>query len=193
VKMIWLALVCLGWIAACAHAPPPLPAPGPLPEQYMPLAVGNTWVYVDRSPQLTTTTSGRERTVRILRRDPEGYYHDNQRGQLRADGDCLHDRLRRLLCRPFEKGKGWVSVVSSTSTERYEIVSVDEKVQTPAGLFDRCIKVRATNRAGPATEHVLEVTYALGVGIVRIETFVVVKGVVAPQVRAELKSFKLER
>jgi hypothetical protein len=175
----------------CAHAPTGAPAAG-RPADWFPLAVGNEWVYADRSPQLSPADQAkRQRTVRILSRDAEGYYLDNEKGALRADPDCLHDRLRRLLCAPFEPGRAWSSVVGVGSTERYEIVAVGERVQTPAGAFDGCLRVRAHTRAGPEAEAVLEITYAPRVGPVRIETFAVVKGVVTPQVRGELKSYRV--
>lgn len=187
-----LPALALALAAGCAHAPPP-PAAAKSPAEYFPLAVGNEWVYADRSPQLSRAEqAARERKVRILRRDAEGFYHDDSHGQLRADADCLRDRLRRLLCRPFEIGKGWVSVVSVSSTERYEIAAVGERVATPAGTFEGCIRVRAHNRAGPDTDQVLETTYAPGVGVVRLETFAVVRGLATPQVKAELKSYRLE-
>ncbi len=187
-----LPVLALALAAGCAHGPAAAPSAAG-PADYFPLAVGNEWVYADRSPQLShAEQAASDRRVRILRRDAQGFYHDDARGQLRADPDCLRDRLRRLLCRPFEVGKGWASVVSVSSTERYEIVGVGERVTTPAGTFDGCIRVRAHNRAGPDTDQVLESTYAPGVGMVRLETFAVVKGVVTPQVRAELKSYRLE-
>jgi hypothetical protein len=176
----------------CAHAPKGATRAA-APADWFPLAVGNEWVYADRSPQLTPRDqASRQRTVRILSRDADGYYLDNEKGALRADPDCVHDRLRRLLCAPFEPGHAWSSVVSVGSTERYEIVAVGERAQTPAGAFDGCLRVRAYTRAGPDAEAVLEITYAPRVGPVRIETFAVVKGAVTPQVRAELKSYRLE-
>jgi hypothetical protein len=178
--------------AACAHAPP-APLLPQTPAGYFPLAVGNEWVYADRSPVLAPSDrQARVRVVRILSRDAEGYFLDNDRGALRADADCVHDRLRRLLCAPFQVGRTWASVVGVGSTERYEIVGVGERVETSAGTFDGCVRVRAHNRAGPDADTVLEITYAPGVGPVRIETFAVVKGAVTPQVRAELKSYRLE-
>jgi hypothetical protein len=69
---------------------------------------------------------------------------------------------------------------------------VGERVETPAGRFDGCVRVRATNRAGPGAQIVLETTYAPGVGPVRIETFAVVGGTASPQVRAVLSSYRLE-
>jgi len=173
----------------CAHAPKGAPRAG-APADWFPLAVGNEWVYADRSPQLPPR--GQKRTVRILSKDADGYYVDNEKGALRADPDCLHDRLRRLLCAPFEPGHAWSSVVSVGSTERYEIVAVGERVQTPAGAFDGCLRVRAHTRAGPEAEAVLEITYAPRVGPVRIETFAVVRGVATPQIRAELESYRVE-
>jgi hypothetical protein len=185
------SLLCLA-VAACAHAPA-APPPSARPADYFPLAVGNEWVYADRSPQLLPADrEARQRVVRILSRDADGYYLDSEKGALRADPDCLHDRLRRLLCRPFEAGRAWTSVVSVGSTERYEIAAVGERVETPAGVFESCIRVRAYNRAGPDAENVLEMTYAPGVGPVKLATFAVVKGVVTPQILAELRSYRLE-
>jgi hypothetical protein len=182
--------------AACAGAPPsPSPAaPGKAsaPGDYFPLAVGNEWVYRDDSPALPPERRGAQRTVRILERTKDGYYRDSERGELRADPDCLHDRSRRLLCGPISPGTSWASVVSVSSTERYEIAAVGESVSTPAGRFEGCVRVRAHNRAAPGTDHVLEITYAPRVGPVRIETYAVVGADVTPQVLAVLERYKLE-
>jgi hypothetical protein len=157
------------------------------------LAVGNEWVYVDRSPSLPKGAPPPQRVVRILSRSADGFFLDNERGELRADADCLRDRQRRLLCAPIRAGNGWVSVTGVSATERYEIVAVDERAETPAGTFAGCVRVRAHLKAGAAAENVLELTYAPGVGPVRIETFAVVDGKTAAQVRAELKSHSLKR
>ncbi|WP_248356570.1 hypothetical protein [Anaeromyxobacter oryzae] len=192
------ALPLLALAAACAHGPSAATpaatragAAGPAPADYFPLAVGHAWTYVDESPALPPGSRGETRTVRILERTADGYFRDNERGELRADRDCVHDRLRRLLCAPLEKGAAWSSVVSVSSTERFEIAGVGETVATPAGTFDGCVRVRAHNRASAETDHVLEITYAPGVGPVRIETFAVVKGEVTPQVRAVLKAYQV--
>ncbi len=186
-NLAWLLLA-----AACASTPSAPPRTS-APADYFPLAVGNEWVYQDLSPQLDPAMrSSRHRTVRILSRDADGYFLDNEKGALRADPDCLHDRLRRLLCKPFATGHTWTSVVSVGSTERYEIVAVGERVRTPAGTFDGCIRVRGHNRAGPEADNLLEITYAPGVGPVRLETFAVVKGTATQQVKAELLSFRLK-
>ena len=181
--------------AACAGAPAASPPSSASPSAggaapFFPLAVGNEWVYRDESPALPAERRGATRTVRILERTADGFYRDNERGELRMDAECLRDRSRRLLCAPIEVGRSWSSVVSVSSTERYEIAGVGESVETPAGRFDGCVRVRAHNRAGPGTDHVLEITYAPRVGPVRIETFAVIDGKAAPQIRALLQSYK---
>jgi hypothetical protein len=175
-------------LAACARAPatPERRAPTTAPANYFPLAVGNSWTFLDRSPQQQST----RRTVRIVSRDQDGYFVDDQRGALRADPDCLHDRARRLLCRPIAPGSAWLSVVSASATERYEIAGVDETVTVPAGTFRGCVRVRSQLRAGKV-DQVAELTYAPGVGPVLLETFAVVAGSAKPQIRGELESYRL--
>jgi hypothetical protein len=185
------AAAALG-LAACAGPGAGGRRPARTPAEFFPLAVGNEWVYVDESPALPAGQAGSLRTVRILSRGADGFFRDNERGELKAGADCVQDRVRRLLCAPLEAGRGWTSVVSTASTERYEIAAVDERIETPAGRFEGCVKVRAHNRASPTTDHVLEITYAPGVGPVRIETFVIAEGAVRPQVRALLRSYRLE-
>jgi hypothetical protein len=155
------------------------------PGDFFPLAVGRRWTFLDRSPQAPAPA---RRTVTIVSRDGQGYFLDDQRGALRVDGDCLQDRSRRLLCAPIAVGHGWTSVVGPSATERYEIVGVGEKVTVPAGTFDGCVRVRSQLRAA-GVESIAELTYAPGVGPVRLETFAVVKGEAVPQVRGELESF----
>jgi hypothetical protein len=181
--------------AACARAPATpsaASAAAQAPGDYFPLAVGNEWVYRDESPALPLDRRGAQRTVRILERTADGYFRDSERGELRADRDCVHDRSRRLLCGPIAQGTSWSSVVSVSSTERYEIAAVGETVATPAGTFSGCVRVRAHNRAGRGADHVLEITYAPGIGPVRIETFAVVGAAASPQVRAVLERYRVE-
>jgi hypothetical protein len=161
------------------------------PAEYFPLAVGNEWIYVDQSPALPESRRGVLRTVRILERTADGFYRDNERGNLRVEGACVRDRDRRLLCLPFTAGATWTSVVSPTVIERYEIANPSETVETPAGKFERCVRVRAHNRVKASIDQVLEITYAPRVGPVLIETYIVVDGRVTPQVKAMLQSYKL--
>lgn len=175
--------------ASCSHAPSaPTPAGAPVAE-YFPLAVGSSWTYLDRSPALPPGARSPERTVRIVGRGPDGFFRDSDRNELKVEGDCLRDRVRRLLCAPVEPGHAWVSVTGISATERYEIAAVGERVETPAGTFSGCVRVRAHLRAGADAENVLELTYAPRVGPVRIETFAVVEGKASLQVSALLKSY----
>jgi hypothetical protein len=193
IRSLLPALAAAALSAACARAPAaPARATGVAPADFFPLAVGNEWVYRDESPALPPERRGTTRTVRILDRTKDGYFRDNERGELRADADCLHDRARRLLCAPLQPGRSWSSVVSVSSTERYEIAATDEAVATPAGSFAGCVKVRAHNRANATTDQILEITYAPGIGPVRLETFVVVDGKITPQIRAVLERYRLE-
>jgi hypothetical protein len=190
-----LAPLLLASLAACAHAPPAEPSRPSVaadPTSYFPLAVGNEWTWIDRSPAVGAPAP-KQRTVRIVSRDAEGYYVDDARGALKASHGCIQDRVRRILCAPFDLDRSWTSIVSETSTERYQIVAVGVPATVPAGTFEGCVVVRARNRAGDDAEVILETTYAPGVGPVRIETFALVGGRKVPQVRAELASHRVAR
>ncbi len=165
---------------------------GPQVADFFPLAVGNEWTWEEQSPALPAGQRAAPRTVRILERTADGFFRDSQRGELKVSGRCLQDRLRQLLCAPLATGTSWASVVSVSSTERYEIAAVGETVVTPAGTFTGCVRVRGLNRAAPGTDLVNEISYAPGVGPVRIETYAVAGGQAAPQFRALLRSYKVE-
>jgi hypothetical protein len=188
-----LVVAVLACACACAGTPPPPQQPAaPAPADFFPLAIGNTWTFLDSSPQQLNDTqpTGTHHTIRIVRRDPDGYFVDDQQNALRADDDCLHDRERRLLCRPIQAGTTWTSVVSPTVTERYRIAGVGEKVTVPAGTFTGCVRVRSQARV-EGVDQTAELTYAPGVGLIRLETFSVTAGGVAPQLRGELEAFRL--
>ena len=185
-----LVLACARPVAPAPDAPAAaVRAPGPA--EFFPLAIGHVWTYRDESPGLPPDRRGATRTVRILERTADGYFRDGERGELKIEGACLVDRVRRLLCAPIAAGNRWSSVVAPGSTERYEIAAVGEAVDTPAGRCAGCVRVRAHDRAGARVDHVLEMSYAPGVGPVRLETFAVVDGKAAPQVRAVLRSYRV--
>ena len=179
--------------AGCAHAPAGAAAPSRAlaVADLFPLAVGNEWAWEDQSPSLGAGQRAPPRTVRILEKTADGFFRDSERGELRVSGPCLQDRLRQLLCGPVAAGTTWTSVVSVSSTERYEIAAVGETVVTPAGTFTGCVRVRALNRAAPGTDLVNEISYAPGVGPVRIETFAVHSGQAVPQFKALLRAYKV--
>ena len=182
-----IALTLLAALAACAH-PPKAGGGAARPADFYPLAVGAEWTWEDQSPQLP---AGRPalRTVRVLERGPDGFFKDSARGELRV-GTCVEDRSRSLLCGPIAVGTRWSSVLTPTSTENYEIVAVGERVETPAGRFDGCVRVRANMRASADTELINETSYAPGVGPVRIEVVAVGDGKAVPQFRALLRAHR---
>jgi len=194
-----LPLAALLLATSCAHAGP---GPGPATAaparavsafELFPLAVGNEWTWEDQSPQRQAgRPAAPARTVRILERTADGFFKDNERGELKVSGECLRDRVRQLLCRPLAVGTSWKSVVAVGATEKYEIVGVGERVEVPAGRFEGCVRVRSVTAAGPAADLVAEISYAPGVGPVRIETFAVAAGKASPQLRAVLKAYRLE-
>jgi hypothetical protein len=67
---------------------------------------------------------------------------------------------------------------------------VDERVVTPAGAFDGCVRVRARTRAEAGTELINEISYAPGVGPVRIEVIAVGNGKAVQQFRAVLRAHR---
>src|SRR5690242_6313749 len=121
-------IACAGPRAGAPATPPPAGhASGGGAAAYFPLAAGNSWTWQDLSPG-SPAGAARVRTVTIRERTPDGFWRDSEGNELRAGPDCVQDRLRRLLCAPLEAGKAWTSVVSVSSTERYEIAGVGEAV-----------------------------------------------------------------
>lgn len=182
-----LLLPLLAALAGCATSSRSA-GPKSRPADYYPMAVGAEWTWEDQSPQLPNGKPSL-RTVRVLERTRDGYFRDSARGELRP-GACIEDRSRSLLCGPITLGTRWTSVLSPTATEHYEIVSIAERVTTPAGSFEGCVKVRAVTRAAADTELINEITYAPGVGPVRIEVITVAGGKAVPQFRAVLRAWR---
>ncbi|NBD12088.1 hypothetical protein [Corallococcus silvisoli] len=158
----------------------------PSPEsiaQYYPLAVGNQWTY---------RLDGRDDkpvTVEIVK-EQDGYFLDNQGGQLAVDGFGLRDPKRYLLRGPLEAGRGWNNVVSVSSTERYQLVQVGFACKVPAGSFSNCVSVEGRNRVDAQTTLVNTMTFAAGVGLVRVDVATEHEGKRVPQTELELISFK---
>jgi hypothetical protein len=152
---------------------------------YYPLSVGNRWTY---------RVNGRQdRTVDVeVLKEEDGFFHDNQGGQLTVDGFGVRDRKRYLLRGPLAEGTQWTNVVSVSSTERYRILQAGVPCQAPAGTFEQCVRVEARNRVDAATTLVNALTFAEGVGLVRVEVSVEkANGERLPQTWLELASYKL--
>ena len=156
--------------------------------RYYPLAVGNTWLY--KGALLNQPVQNR---VTITRVDG-AVYADDKGGQLLVDDEGLRDRKRYLLKGPIKKGVTWMSVASIASVERFEIVEAGRLVKVGAGSFDGCVIVRGKNKIDAHKDFVTEWTYAPGVGIVRIETFLLKEGKdYVPQGQLELSAYELRK
>ena len=169
----WLLL---GWgmlgVLGCAHDAAPAPAtakataprPPSAAARYFPLAVGNRWTY-----EATYLGERSTREVELVGfRD--GSYLDKEGRALRVDSEGLRDQTRYLLHEPLVAGGTWTSVVAPGSAEHYRVVSVGAPCTAPAGSFPDCIEVESRNRADPKRTLVNTVTFAAGVGIVRVRT-----------------------
>jgi len=167
-----LALALLG----CAHeaaSPPPAAttaAPAarrPDSARYFPLAVGNHWTY-------EATYLGERSTQRVeLIAFRDGSYVDKDGRALRVDGEGVRDQVRYLLHEPLTVGATWTSVVAPGSAEHYKVLSVRAPCESPAGRFQDCVEVESRTVADPAAPTRLLVnrmTFAAGVGIVRVRT-----------------------
>ncbi|WP_338866625.1 hypothetical protein [Myxococcus stipitatus] len=153
---------------------------------YYPLAVGNKWTY------RVNGRADRPVTVEILKQE-DGYFLDNQGGQLSVDAYGLRDPKRYLLRAPLRTGQSWTNVVSVSSTERYQIVQAGGSCDTPAGTFPSCIEVEGRNRVDAQATLINTMTFAPGVGMVRLETAVETANQQRiPQARLELTSYELK-
>lgn len=153
---------------------------------YYPLAVGNSWTYD------STFLGGRdERTVEIVKEE-DGFFRDSMGGELRLDPFGVRDQKRYLLREPVEAGTSWTNVVSVSSIERYKIVEAGHACEAPAGKFENCVTVESTNKADPKRSLVNAITFAPGVGIVRIEVTLVEGKKQIPQATMALKKFELK-
>lgn len=176
-------------LGACAgrqqRAEEPESRPSESLAAYYPLAVGNRWTY---------RVNGREdKTVDVeVLKEEDGYFQDNQGGQLTVDGFGVRDRKRYLLRGPLAQGNEWTNVVSVSSTERYRILQSGVPCEAPAGSFRHCVRVEASNRVDASTTLVNALTFAEGVGLVRIEVSAEKSnGERVPQTWLELASYKL--
>lgn len=187
-----LGLTALVGLGACASRQPvedSAPAASRPTESlsaYYPLAVGNRWTY------RVNGRSDKPVAVEILKEE-DGYFHDNQGGQLAVDDFGVRDRKRYLLRGPLTEGSQWTNVVSVSSTEHYRLQQVGSPCRVPAGDFDRCVSVEGRNRVDADTTLVNTLTFAEGVGLVRVEvTAERSNGERVPQTVLELTSYKLQ-
>lgn len=154
-------------------------------ESYYPLAVGNRWTYA-----VEFLGEKRVQEVEILRSE-NGYFFDNQGGALMLDAYGIRDEKRYLLRSPVIPGRSWDNVVSGSSTERYQVLQAGAPCETRAGRFADCVRVEGRNRVNPETTLVNALTFAAGVGLVRVEVTAEARGRKIPQTRLELTAYRL--
>jgi hypothetical protein len=165
-----LSLVLLGsLLGACATtSAAPSSMSGLRAKDYVPLAVGNRWEYkVTPAPPDKPTDE-----VKIVEMDEKGFFVDNHGGKLAPRTDGVFDGQRFILQEPVEAGHEWLAVPDPRALEKYKITAVGTTARVPAGTFENCVEVEATQEMRhPVTgEHAtmtMTWTYAPGVGLVK--------------------------
>ena len=151
---------------------------------YLPLAVGNTWLY-----ERELLGEKGEHRVRLVREEA-GFFYDEAGNALGVDAYGIRDPKRYLLRHPVEAGREWTTVVSVSSMERYRILDAGFRCEVPAGAFSDCVRVEARSRIDAERSMVNVITFAPGVGMVRFDFSLDAKGERIPQGRMVLKRFE---
>jgi hypothetical protein len=174
-------------LVACAATPDAKKgqATGPTAGEFYPLAVGTTWAY-------EVNLLGEKRTidVAIEKQSPDGFVTDSTGAQLSVDAYGVRDQKRYLLRNPIAAGTKWTNVVSVSSVEQYEILAADQPCDAPGGSWQGCVIVESRNKVEEGKVLVNEMTFAPGVGIVRLSTVLEAGGKRIPQSTLALLKFK---
>jgi hypothetical protein len=176
-RALTLALACCAAVVVSGCATTPVATRGTgQAAGFTALAVGNAWTYRvtpgPDAPQVVTITS----------RDEQGYFLDDKGGRWGLRGDSIVDGSRALLQEPIEVGATWSAVVPASPqapvgtpgvVERYTITATDAVVTVPAGTFNGCVEVEASQRvldpnSGKPATLLLRWTWAPKTGLVRI-------------------------
>ncbi len=137
-----------------------------LTEKYYPLGIGYSWTYKGKF-------LGQIVEKKITIEKTEGsYFVDNTGAMLMHDEEGLRDNKRYLIKNPVKKGNKWMSVISSQSTEHYEIVQTDIKAKYKDEMIKNCIKVRSTNRIDATKDMIAEWIYAPDIGMISFSTYI---------------------
>lgn len=179
-----LSALALGACTTTTTNTPKIAKPTVSADQFYPLAVGATWSY-------EVKLLGETRTIDVttLRKNAEGYVEDSTGAQFLADAYGVRDQKRYLLRNPIETGTKWSNVVSVSSVENYEIVATQQPCDAPAGRWEGCVVVESRNRVEEGTVLVNEMTFAPGVGIIRLTTVLESNGKQIPQSSLALLKF----
>jgi hypothetical protein len=180
--MAAVALVALG----CAKRVGPTAEAERDARGYMPLTVGNTWRY-----EVSSLGKREEATIRIEKVDG-AFFVDNRGAKLKADAFGVRDERRYLLQEPVKAGTTWKNVISPSSVEHYEILQAGTPCEVPAGKFPDCVTVESKNRGPEDVTLVNRMTFARGVGMVRVVVVMTKPGrEEVPQHELRLLSYKL--
>jgi hypothetical protein len=152
---------------------------------FYPLSIGVTWSY-----EVKLLGETRMIDVTTLRKNGDGFVEDSTGAQFLIDGFGVRDQKRYLLRNPIAAGTKWTNVVSVSSVEAYEILAANQPCDAPAGKWDGCVVVESRNRVEEGTTLVNEMTFAPGVGIVRLSTVLESNGKQIPQSTLALVKFK---
>ena len=171
-------------LLGCAHSgESSAPAPAG-PGRYFPLAVGNRWSY-------RASASGSAVEVVEIRAVKDGQYQDNKGRLLWVSPDGLRDQSRVILRAPVETGRSWTVVLGPDSVEHWRIASVGTPCSAPAGNFSDCVEVESRVSPAQGVELLNHITFAAGVGIVRIRTTLVRNGAQTPQTELLLTAYEV--
>lgn len=189
---VWLGLAVLAGCAGAGCARRVETAGGGVegtpPAEYYPLAVGNRWTY-----DVRFLGQELQHSVELVGQREDGRFVDREGNAIGVDAYGVGDGKRYLLRPPLAPGHQWTTVVSVSSIERNEVLSVGKPCRAAAGAFADCVVVESRNRVDPKTTLVNTLTFARGVGIVRVETVAEVEGERVPQATRDLASFELRK
>ncbi len=135
-------------------------------ERYYPLGIGYTWIYKGKFLGQAV-----EKKITIEKKEGS-FFIDNTGAMLMHDDDGLRDNKRYLIRNPVKKGNKWMSVISSQSTEHYEIIQTGIKVKYKNEIIKDCIKVRSTNRIDATKDMIAEWIYAPDIGLINFSTYI---------------------
>jgi len=184
VRLAWCVLV--SGSLACAHradstALPPQTSAG----RYFPLAVGNRWSYRAGAEGSSAVEVVEIRSVK------DGQYSDSRGRLLWVSPDGLRDQSRVILRAPVEAGRSWTVVLGPDSVEHWRINSVGLPCSAPAGQFPDCVEVESRVAPAEGVQLLNRITFAAGVGMVRIKTTLVRNGVETPQTELLLTAYEV--
>lgn len=156
-------------------------------QNYLPLAVGNKWTYATSFQGQTQA----DLTVSLVKRQGPYFLDDRPKPSHYAfDSYGLRDGNKRYLLKlPLEPDTKWMSVADINTVEHYRILDVDRKVKVPAGVFSGCVVVRMEVRMTKTKAMRNDMTFAPGVGIVEIRTWLLDGAKAIPQSVLQLKRF----